>query len=195
MARRGVSRRVTGELRVEVAVELDGKGFFRGGTGIKFFDHLLNSLVRHSWADVSVSVEQLVEVDDHHVVEDVGLALGNAVSQALGDRHGIRRFGHAIVPMDDALVLAVVDLSGRPYCVAKTFFKREAIAGMALENIPHFVSALASRLEAAIHVLMLYGLNDHHKAEAVFKALGLALREAWSLSGREDVESTKEVLG
>jgi len=194
MTRAAEAKRVTKETEVTIRLRIEGDGIMKGGTGIAFFDHLLASMIKHSGFDLELNVRELVHVDDHHVVEDVALVLGYALRKALGDKKGIMRFGHAIIPMDDSLSMVAIDLSGRPYLVFNADFSRNDIGGMALENIRHFFRSLATSSCSTIHALVLHGVNDHHKAESLFKALGVALREAVSLSGKGNIPSLKGVL-
>ena len=188
------AQRATGETRVNVQVSLDGIGKVDIRTGIGFLDHLLDALARHSRMDITLSCEGDLGVDDHHSAEDCALALGAAIDRALGERRAIARFGSAYAPLDEALARAVVDLSGRPFAVVDLGLTREAIGGLACENIPHVISSLATALRAAVHVDVLRGQNDHHRAEAAFKALALALRSAMVQTQFDDVPSTKGVL-
>jgi imidazoleglycerol phosphate dehydratase HisB len=192
--RTGTCSRVTNETKVTASVNLEGTGEAHIRTGIGFLDHLFASLARHSGIDVSLSCAGDLEVDDHHTAEDCALALGTAIDQALGERRGFARFGHAYAPLDEALARAVVDLSGRPCSVVELGLRREAIGGLACENIPHVLASLATALRAAIHVDVLRGVNDHHRAEAAFKALALALRVAVTRTDSASVPSTKGVL-
>ncbi|AEM39578.1 Imidazoleglycerol-phosphate dehydratase [Pyrolobus fumarii 1A] len=183
--------RETGETRVHVCVET-GKGELRGATGIPFFDHMLETFSRYSGLSIEVSVQELKRVDDHHVVEDVAIVLGRALDKMLGDRKGIRRFGYALIPMDDALAYAAVDLARRPYFVSRGLqWSRDSIGGLALENVEHFLRSLAFEARFTLHVGIVYGSNDHHKVEALFKAVGIALREA--MKPGESI-STKDTL-
>jgi imidazoleglycerol phosphate dehydratase HisB len=175
-------------------VNLDGRGDAAISTGIGFLDHLLTSLSRHSRIDISLTCEGDLDVDDHHSAEDCALALGQAIDLALGERRGFARFGHAYAPLDEALARVVVDVSGRPCAVVDLGLRREAIGGLACENIPHVITSLATTLRAAIHVDVLRGRNDHHRAEAAFKALALALRSAVARTEDASVPSTKGVL-
>ncbi len=183
--------RATSETRVKVCIER-GVGGLKGRTGVPFFDHMLETFARYSMLDVSLEVVELKHVDDHHVVEDVGISLGRALDEMLGDRRAVRRFGYALVPMDDALAYAAIDLARRPYFVGRGLqWSRSEIGGMALENIEHFLRTLAFEARFTLHAGIMYGSNDHHKAEALFKAVGMALREAM-LEGRS--VSTKDTL-
>lgn len=186
--------RKTGETDITVTVNLDGGGRAEVLTGIGFLDHLLAALARHSGIDIALTCGGDLHVDDHHTAEDCALALGEAVDAALGERRGFARFGSAYAPLDEALARAVVDLSGRPFAVVELQLEREAIGGLACENIPHFVASLATTMRAAVHLDVLRGENDHHKAEAAFKALALALRAALTRNANDDVPSTKGVL-
>lgn len=186
--------RTTAETAVAVAVTLDGDGTARVATGIGFFDHMLTALARHARMDLELTCTGDLVVDDHHTVEDCALTLGAAIDVALGDRSGIARFGFAYAPLDESLSRAVIDLSGRPACVAALGLERERLGGLSCENVPHFVSSLATAMRAAIHLDVLRGDNDHHRVESAFKALALALRAAWALDGSSGVPSTKGVL-
>jgi imidazoleglycerol phosphate dehydratase HisB len=187
--------RTTSETSVRVDLTLDGRGTSTIETGIGFLDHLCAALARHSGIDLVLRCTGDLSVDDHHTVEDCALALGSAIDAALGDRRGIMRFGHAYAPLDDALARVVVDLSGRPFAHAALYLKRDRLGSLSCENIPHFLSSMASTMRAAVHADVLHGVNDHHKAEATFKALALALRMALHVSGTSsDVPSTKGVL-
>ena len=186
--------RITNETRVVVELNLAGKGESQVSTGIGFLDHLLSSLARHARFDLTVRCDGDLVVDDHHTVEDVALALGNAIDGALGDRTGVNRFGDALVPLDEALARVAVDLSGRPFADVNLGLRRESIGTLATENISHFLRSLASTARMALHVDVLKGENDHHRAEAAFKATALALKQAVAPSGFADVPSTKGVL-
>lgn len=193
--RPGSVRRTTRETDVRVELALEGTGRADIDTGIGFFDHMLELLARHAGIDLSVSAEGDLDVDEHHTVEDVGLAIGGALDEALGERRGIRRYGFW-VPMDEALARVVVDLSGRSFVVFDAEFRRDRVGGLPTELVEDFVRALADRLRATIHVQVPYGRNDHHKIEAIFKALGRALRAAVERDERfaSAVPSTKGVL-
>jgi imidazoleglycerol phosphate dehydratase HisB len=190
----GTVERVTSETRIALWVNLDGTGRAEVFTGIAFLDHMLSAMARHGGLDLELRCEGDLEVDDHHTAEDCALALGTAIGQALGERRGIARFGHAHAPLDEALARVVVDLSGRPMPVVDLGLKREMLGGIACENLTHFFVSLAMNLRAAVHVDVLRGDNDHHRAEAAFKALGLALRAAVARTGSDQVPSTKGVL-
>jgi imidazoleglycerol-phosphate dehydratase len=192
--RTAIVERVTGETRIELSLDLDGSGKGRIDTGIGFLDHMLEALKKHARFDLELRCEGDVEVDDHHSAEDVALALGQALSEALGERRGIRRFGHAYAPLDEALARVVVDFSGRPFARVELGFRRETIGQIATENLTHVFVSLAMAARMALHVEVLHGDNDHHRAEAAFKALALALRDAVAEDGTDEVPSTKGVL-
>lgn len=192
--RRAELRRKTRETEIVARVDLDGAGEAEIRTGIGFLDHLIASLVLHTSMNLSLICRGDLEVDDHHSVEDCALALGAAMDQALGERRGFSRFGGAYAPLDEALARAVVDLSGRPCAVVELGLRRESIGGLSTENIPHFVRSFATALRASIHLDVLRGENDHHRAEAAFKALALALRAALTRTPDERTPSTKGVL-
>lgn len=190
MGRAAEVRRSTREVAVTVSIDLDGEGAIVVDTGIPFFNHMIETLLYYMGASGSVKAREVKKVDDHHVIEDVALALGEAFRRAAGSR--VRRFGHAIIPMDEVLVMAAVDYSGRPYSVFQGTFTREIIGGMSTEMVPHFFWSLASTLRASIHVVVLRSGNNHHVAEASFKAVGASLGQALQPSDR--IFSTKGVL-
>jgi imidazoleglycerol-phosphate dehydratase len=189
--------RKTRETSVRVTLDLDGSGKTDVKTGIGFLDHLLDALGRHARFDLALSCEGDLQVDDHHTAEDCALVVGEALDRALGERRGVNRFGWALAPLDEALARAVVDLSGRPFAdvTLDLHRDRQVIGGLACENIPHLLRSLATAARLTLHVDVLKGENDHHKAEAAFKASALALRQAVALSGFDDVPSTKGTLG
>jgi imidazoleglycerol-phosphate dehydratase len=186
--------RATAETAIELTLVIDGSGTSTIATGIGFLDHLLATLAKHARFDLVLECRGDLGVDDHHTAEDCALALGTALDLALGERRGIRRFGFAFAPLDEAMARAVVDLSGRPFAVVDLGLVREGIGGLSCENIPHVVSSFATAARACVHLDTLRGANDHHRAEAGFKALALALRMAVQLDGHDDVPSTKGVL-
>ncbi len=192
--RRASIKRETLETRIALDLLLDGTGRGEIKTGIGFFDHMLVSLTRHARFDLRLTCEGDLEIEDHHTVEDCALALGQALDQALGERRGIARFAHAYAPLDEALARAVVDLSGRPCAEIDLGLTREALGQLSCENVPHFFSSLATTGRMALHVDVLRGANDHHRAEAAFKATALALRQAVRIEGPDQVPSTKGVL-
>lgn len=195
MSRKATLERVTGETRIEISVDLDGSGQTDIKTGLGFLDHMLDALGRHSRLDLRVSAAGDTEVDDHHTVEDCAIVFGRALAQALGDMTGVRRFGSAYAPLDESLARAVLDLSGRPWPEINLDLGRETIGDVATENLTHFLRTLAMEGRFGLHVDVLRGDNDHHKAEASFKAVALALREAVATSDGGGVPSTKGVLG
>ena len=180
--RASVTRR-TRETNVTAVVDLDGSGRVSLATGIGFWDHLLGSLGHHGLFDLDVRADGDLAVDEHHTVEDVALVLGSAFAAALGDRAGINRFGEARVPMDESLASAVVDLGGRPYSVVELPFRGERVGQLPLQLVEHAIESFARTAGATIHVSGT-GRNDHHLAEAAFKALGRALREATTIDPR-----------
>ncbi len=193
-ARQAAVSRETLETKVALELGLDGSGRADVATGIGFFDHMLTALARHARFDLTLKCAGDLEVDDHHTVEDCALALGQALDRALGERRGIARFGSAFAPLDEALARAVVDLSGRPCAVVELGLEREALGQLACENISHFFISLATAGRMALHLDVLRGSNDHHRAEAAFKAMALALRAAVRSEGPDQVPSTKGVL-
>ncbi len=190
--RRGIARRETRETYVEVEIVLE-PGDIDVSTPIPFLNHILETILYYSGFSGRILAREKLRVDDHHVVEDVAVCLGQAISEALGDRRGISRFGWAVVPMDDSLAIASVDLGGRPYAVFKCKLRRSEIGGLALENVRHLVHTLAYSIRATIHVWTPWGHNSHHKVEAMFKALGLALRQACSQRGSSEYFSTLSI--
>jgi len=193
--REAVIDRRTNETEIAVRLNLDGAGITDVTTGIGFLDHLLDALARHARFDLELTCKGDLHIDDHHTAEDCGLALGTALQQALGPRVGIRRFGYAYAPLDEALARAVVDISGRPLSDLNLGLTRERLGDLSCENIPHVLASLASTAGMTLHVDVLKGENDHHRAEAAFKAVALALRSAVEASGFDDVPSTKGSLG
>jgi imidazoleglycerol-phosphate dehydratase len=186
--------RRTAETSVTADLQVDGKGTTDIRTGIGFLDHLLTALARHARFDLTLSCDGDLQVDDHHSAEDTALVLGQALDQALGDRRGIARFGWALAPLDEALARVAVDLSGRPYAAVDLGLKRETLGALAAENVPHVLRSFATAARITLHADVLKGENDHHRAEAAFKATALALRQAVAASGFDDVPSTKEML-
>jgi imidazoleglycerol-phosphate dehydratase len=193
--RRVTIARETKETDITITLGLDGSGHTAIDTGIGFFDHLLGSLAHHGLFDLAIQSDGDLQIDEHHTVEDVALVLGAAFAEALGDRAGINRFGQSSVPMDESLATAVVDVGGRPYAVIDLPFRGERVGGLPLQLVEHALEAFARTAGATIHVSGT-GRNDHHLAEAAFKALGRALRVACEIDPRrEGVASTKGVLG
>jgi imidazoleglycerol-phosphate dehydratase len=194
-ARTATVTRTTRETSIRVTLDLDGIGKTAVKTGIGFLDHLLDALGQHARFDMALTCEGDLQVDDHHTAEDCALALGEALDRALGERRGVNRFGWALAPLDEALARAVVDLSGRRFSDVALGLRREAIGGLACENVAHVLHSLATAGRLTLHVDVLKGENDHHRAEAAFKATALALRQAAARSGFDDVPSTKGTLG
>ncbi|TCM74917.1 imidazoleglycerol-phosphate dehydratase HisB [Rhodovulum steppense] len=188
--------RKTAETDIGVEVNLDGSGAYAMATGVGFFDHMLDQLARHSLIDMKVSCAGDTHIDDHHSVEDVGIALGQALAQALGDKRGIRRYGACLLPMDDALVRAALDLSGRPYLVWNVDFPTARIGSFDTELVREFFQALSTHGGITLHVDALHGINSHHIAEAAFKAVARSLREAVETDPRkaDAIPSTKGAL-
>jgi imidazoleglycerol phosphate dehydratase HisB len=193
MQRKADSSRKTGETDITVSLALDGSGTVDVKTGLGFLDHMLSALGRHSGFDLRLQATGDTEVDDHHTVEDCAIVLGRTLDEALGERAGIVRFGSAYAPLDESLSRVVVDFSGRPWPEVDLPFSRPTIGDVATENIIHFFRSLAIEARMALHVDLIRGDNDHHKAESAFKALALALREAVAVRGGE-VPSTKGSL-
>jgi imidazoleglycerol-phosphate dehydratase len=194
MSRKASVSRETRETRIELALCLDGEGRSSVKSGIGFLDHLLATLALHARFDLDLSCQGDLRVDDHHTAEDCALALGEALDRALGTRAGIARFGWAFAPLDEALARAVVDFSGRPFARIALGLERERLGALACENVGHVLSSLAAAARLTLHVDVLEGDNDHHRAEAAFKALALALRQAVALDGAAGVPSTKGSL-
>ncbi len=195
--RTGSVERKTNETSIAIAVDLDGNGRYDVDTGIGFLDHMLEQLSRHSLIDLKVEADGDLHIDAHHTTEDVGIAIGQAVNQALGDRKGINRYGHAYVPMDETLVRVALDLSNRPYLIWKVKFTQDRLGEMDTELFKEWFQAFAQAAGVTLHVECLYGDNNHHMVEACFKALARALREAVEIDPRkaDAVPSTKGVLG
>ena len=194
MNRTATVERTTRETGVRVTLVIDGTGRTDVSTGIGFLDHLFDALARHSGFDLTITCKGDLRVDDHHTAEDCALGLGEALDRALGERRGIMRFGSAFAPLDEALARAVVDLSGRPYAAVDLGLGRTVIGGLACENVSHVLRSLANTARLTLHVDVLRGENDHHRAEAAFKAVALALRQAVACSGSDEIPSTKGVL-
>lgn len=188
-------KRTTSETDIVATLGLDGTGQATLATGIGFLDHLLTALARHARFDLSLRCTGDLHIDDHHTAEDCAIVLGQAINQALGERRGITRFGHAYAPLDDALARAVVDLSGRPFAVVNLDLQRDQIGTLAGENVTHVLVSLATAARCNLHVDVLRGDNDHHRAEAAFKAVAIALRTAIRRDGSDDIPSTKGALG
>ncbi len=188
--------RKTRETLVRVKLNLDGEGTSETNTGIGFLDHMLDQLAFHGLMDLAVSCEGDLHIDSHHTTEDIGIALGQALKEALlGEKKGIRRYGHAYIPMDEALLRAVLDCSGRPDFVFNGEFGRYNLGDLDTQMIPHFFKSLAFNCGLTLHLSILYGSNDHHKCEGLFKAFARALSDAVTLDPRRmGVSSTKGTL-
>lgn len=195
MRRASLSRK-TAETEITVTLDLDGTGQYDCQTGIGFFDHMLDQLSRHALIDLTVAAQGDLHIDDHHTVEDTGITLGQALSEALGDKRGIRRYGSCLLPMDDALVRAALDLSGRPYLVWKLPLPTDKIGTFDTELVREFFQALSTHGGITLHVEALAGINSHHITEAAFKAVARALRQAVEPDPRRSdaVPSTKGSL-
>ena len=185
-------KRRTSETDIKVNINLDGSGEHNITTGIGFFNHMLESFAKHGFFDLDINVDGDTNVDDHHTIEDVGILLGQAFNMALGDKKGIKRISHTIVPMDEALATVAVDISGRSYCVCNFEFLRPQVGELATENIAHFLESFANNAKININVKV-EGENDHHKIEALFKALARALDDALKIE-HDTIMSTKGIL-
>ena len=195
MSRRAEIERNTKETKIKIALELDGTGKAELHSGIGFFDHMLDGFARHGLFDLTVDVDGDVDVDCHHTVEDTGIVLGNAIREAVGDKKGIRRYGSCILPMDEALVLCAVDLSGRPYYVSDASFSAPMIGDLDTETISEFFYAVSYSAAINLHFKVFSGSNSHHICEAMFKAFAKALDAAVAVDPRiTDVLSTKGSL-
>jgi len=194
--RKATIKRKTRETDIAVSVDLDGSGTAEIETGIGFFDHMLAQLARHSLIDISVSAKGDLHIDQHHTVEDVGIALGQALREALGERAGIARYADVHLPMDETLTRCAIDVSGRPFLVFKVEFSRAKIGAFDSELVPEFFQALAQNAGITLHVETLYGRNNHHIAETCFKAVARALRAAVAIDPRQKgrIPSTKGSL-
>ncbi len=194
MSRKATLDRNTAETQIRLSLDLDGTGASEIATGIGFFDHMLTHIAKHGKIDLTVQGKGDLHVDEHHLVEDVGICLGKCIQTALGDKRGIERFGVGFVTMDEALARTVIDLSGRSYHVFQAQFTRDTINGFPLELVREFFQAASSEARMNLHIALLYGVNAHHEAEAIFKSFGRALREAVRVTGGSDIPSTKGVL-
>ncbi len=188
--------RKTAETAITVTVNLDGSGLYDNQTGIGFFDHMLDQLARHSLIDTTIRASGDLHIDDHHTVEDVGITLGQALSAALGDKRGIRRYGACLLPMDDAQIRAALDLSARPFLICNLAFPTPKIGTFDTELVREFFQALSTHAGITLHIDQLHGFNSHHIAEATFKAVARALRDAVEVDPRkaDAVPSTKGSL-
>lgn len=194
MTRSTTLERVTSEVTISGSIDLDGTGRADVSTGLGFLDHMLTSFAKHSRIDINLTVEGDTEVDDHHTVEDCAIVIGRAIDGLLGDRSGIARFGSAYAPLDEALVRSVIDLSGRGWAEVHLPFTSQAVGAVSTENIVHFFRSIAIEGRMALHVDLIRGDNSHHIAEAAFKSLAMAMREAARVEAT-GVPSTKGVLG
>ena len=195
MSRRAEIERNTKETKIKIALELDGTGKAELHSGIGFFDHMLDGFARHGLFDLTVDVDGDLDVDCHHTVEDTGIVLGNAIREAVGDKKGIRRYGSCILPMDEALVLCAVDLSGRPYYVSDASFSAPMIGDLDTETISEFFYAVSYSAAINLHFKVFSGSNSHHICEAMFKAFAKALDQATVIDPRiTDILSTKGSL-
>jgi imidazoleglycerol-phosphate dehydratase len=188
--------RKTKETAIEVRVDLDGTGISNISTGVGFFDHMLDQIARHSLIDIDISAKGDLHIDPHHTVEDTGIALGQAIRQALGEARGIARFADALQPMDETLTRVAIDLSGRPYLVFRTIFTRPKIGEFDTELVREFFQALTTHVGMNLHIETLYGENSHHIAESAFKGVARALRAAVAIDPRRsgEIPSTKGSL-
>lgn len=186
-----VSRK-TSETDITIKMDLDGTGKYNISTGVNFFNHMLESFSKHSMIDLDVQASGDIEIDDHHTIEDVGILLGEAFSNAIGDKKGIRRMAHAIVPMDGSVATVAIDISGRSYCNMDLKFKNEKIGDMTSDIVIHFFESFASAAKLNIYGTV-EGVNDHHKAEAIFKAFAKAIKDAIKVE-HDQIPSTKGVL-
>lgn len=186
--------RVTGETSVQVQLNLDGSGQSQVDTKIGFLDHLFQALAKHARFDLVMKCEGDVWIDDHHTAEDCALAFGEALQACLSEKRGLERFGYAYAPLDESLARAVVDLSGRPYARIELGLQRESIGQLACENMTHVLQSIAMAGRFSLHVDVLRGENDHHKVEAAYKAVALALRQAVARNQTQEIPSTKGVL-
>ena len=191
--RKAAVRRKTKETDISVAVDLDGTGKARIQTGVGFFDHMLEQVARHSLIDITIHAKGDLHIDQHHTVEDVGIALGSALKQALGDMKGITRYADVHLPMDEAMTRAAIDISGRPFLAWKVSFTRNKVGDLDSELFREFFAALAQNAGVTLHIENLYGRNNHHVAETCFKALARVLRSAVAIDPRQKsrVPSTK----
>lgn len=193
--RRAEFKRETKETSIELSIDLDGSGNADVNTGIGFFDHMLTHIARHGLFDIKVSARGDLEVDDHHTVEDIGICLGKAFSRAIGTAAGISRFGHAVVPMDEAMAETAIDVSGRPFLMFSATFPKSRTGKFDVELVEEFLRAFAMNGKVTLHVMLRHGSNVHHCIEAIFKSLGRAMNAAVRLDPRvKDVPSTKGTL-
>ena len=195
MARKAKIHRKTTETDISIEINLDGKGYGEVSTTVAFIDHMLNLFARHGLFDLVIKGKGDTHIDDHHLIEDIGICLGDAVKKALGTKKGIVRYGSATVPMDESLCSAAIDISGRPYLIYNVEFKSRKIGTFDFSLIREFFKSFSDHSGMTLHINLVYGKNNHHMAEAVFKAFALALRKAVTIHGRiEGILSTKGSL-
>ncbi len=192
MTRQNNASRKTSETEIDITLNIDGSGKYNIDTGVNFFNHMLESFSKHSLMDLDVKAISDVEIDDHHTVEDIGILLGEAFSQAIGDKKGIKRMAHAMVPMDDSIATIAIDISGRSYCNMDLDFTNPKIGDMTSDVVVHFFESFASSGKVNIYGTV-KGSNDHHKAEALFKAFAKSLKDACKIE-HDQIPSTKGVL-
>ena len=192
MSRTASVERITSETDIKINMNLDGEGKYDISTGVNFFNHMLEAFSKHSMIDLEINAVGDIEIDDHHTIEDVGILLGEAFSQAIGDKIGIRRMAHAIVPMDESVATVAVDISGRSYCNMDLNFKNEKVGDMTADIVVHFFESFASSAKLNIYGEV-KGANDHHKCEAIFKAFAKAMKDAIKVEHNQ-IPSTKGVL-
>ena len=194
--RKSTIKRSTAETDITVEIDLDGTGSYANNTGVGFFDHMLDQLARHSLIDMKITAKGDLHIDSHHTVEDVGIALGQALTSALGDKRGIRRYGSCLLPMDDALLRTALDLSARPFLIWNAAIPTAKIGDFDTELVREFFQAFSTHGGITLHVDMLHGLNSHHITEAAFKSVAHALRQATEIDQRKsaDIPSTKGAL-
>lgn len=192
MERKKKLSRKTNETSITISIDLDGEGKSDINTGIEFFDHMLESFAKHSLFNLDIEAVGDIGVDDHHTVEDVGILLGEAINEALGDKKGIKRMAHALVPMDESLAMVAIDISGRSYTVLDLPFKKVKVGNLSTENVGHFLESLSRTGKINLHARC-EGENDHHQIEALFKALALTLNEATQVV-HQSIPSTKGVI-
>lgn len=195
MNRKATAERKTNETDIRISIDLDGSGKRQIDTGVKFFDHMLNGFARHGLFDLEVSCRGDLEVDCHHTIEDTGIVLGEAIAAALGDKKGITRYGHCLLPMDEALILCAADLGGRPYLIFDAEFRGNSCGDMDTQMAREFFYAVSYSARMNLHIKEIYGSNDHHVMEAMFKAFGRSLRAACEKDPRTSgIPSTKGLL-
>ncbi len=194
MERKCEIERTTTETQIQISLDIDGSGIYEIQTGIPFFDHMLAQVAKHGSLDLKIIANGDLAVDFHHTVEDVGIVLGKALKKVLGDGRGIQRYGHALVPMDDALSRVVVDFSGRPYLYADLSFNNDLVGQFPTELVEEFLRGFIFNGGITLHAELLHGKNTHHQVESIFKALGQSLKMAVSFNGSSQIPSTKGVL-